>query len=247
MIYIMKRFLYLAFLMLTSVVMNAQDKMVLTSGKVVNVKVEEVTNTDLRFRMYDNLHGPILAEKLANIYYVQYEDGPMRIFNGRPARTRTDNYIPYYSPRQYAKPYSKQEMPPSGLTAQVDLYIQDMWGAGFMLRKEFNQYWGLNLGGASFMSGWKEIDGPKHFGLVNARLGGVRGYLPIVQNLKAYADVAPGYTYVYSYGNKYHFFGVDMGAGLYIHKNIALGYNLTLIVNGSGHVTYHWGRISILF
>ena len=87
MIFIMKKYLFLTILMLMSYALNAQDKMVLTSGKVINIRVVEVSGSDLKFRLYDNLQGPVLAEKLANIYYVKYENGPMQIFNGSPART----------------------------------------------------------------------------------------------------------------------------------------------------------------
>jgi len=242
---IVKKCLFIAILMLSSIGMSAQDKMVLTSGKTVNIRVVEVSGSDLRFRLYDNLQGPILSEKLANIYYVLYENGGMQVFNGRPPRT--NNYIPYYSPKQYAKPYDARQLPPSGLTTQIDLFVQDAWGAGFMLRKEMGEYFGLNLVGGSYMSGWSELDSPKHFGIINARLGGIRAYLPIVDNFKAYADLAPGYTHIYAYDNHHNFFGLDFSAGLQIHKNVALGYNLTFVVNGSGHITYHWGRISFLF
>ena len=249
MMIIMKKYLFLPLLMLISIVANAQDKMVLTSGKSVSIRVVEVNGSYLRFRLYENLQGPILSEKLANIYYVQYENGEMHIFNGRPART--NNYIPYYSPKQYNKPYTRDQLPPSGLTTQLDLYIQDAWGIGFMLRKEVNEYFAWNLIGASYMSGWNELKSPDHYGKVNVRLGGVRVYLPCVQNLRFYADVSVGYSFVYlsfpGIKQHSHLAGFDASAGLQIHKNLALGYNLNFIVNGSGHATYHWGRISFLF
>ena len=242
---IVKKCLFIAILMLSSIGMSAQDKMVLTSGKTINVRVVEVSGSDLRFRLYDNLQGPILSEKLVNIYYVLYENGGMQIFNGRPPRT--NNYIPYYSPKQYAKPYDTQQLPPSGLTTQIDMFVQDAWGVGFMLRKEMGEYFGLNLVGGSYMSGWNELKSPKHYGHVNVRLCGVRAYLPIYEDIRAFADVVPGYTYIYSYGNHSHCFGADFSAGFQIHRNVAISYNLDFIANGDGHATYHWGRISFLF
>lgn len=244
MIFIMKKYLFLTILMLMSYALNAQDKMVLTSGKVINIRVVEVSGSDLKFRLYDNLQGPVLAEKLANIYYVKYENGPMQIFNGSPART--NNYNPY-TMVNYSKPYTRQESPMSGFTAQVDLYIQNSWGVGFMLRKEFSKYIGMNLVGGSYMSGWNELKSPKHYGHVNVRLCGVRAYLPIYEDIRAFADVVPGYTYIYSYGNHSHCFGADFSAGFQIHRNVAISYNLDFIANGDGHATYHWGRISFLF
>lgn len=246
---IMKKYLVLLILMLTSFTVYAQDKVVLTSGKTIYVQVVETTNTELKFRAYDNLQGPILIEKLVNVYYVQYENGPMRIFNGSPART--NNYIPYQYSDQDFKSYSNQDLPSSGLTTQVDLFIQDAWGVGFMLRKEINKYIGVNIVGGSYMSGWNQMKSPNHYGQVNARLGGVRAYLPLMDKIRAYADVTLGYSYMYLNYNgikaHHHFGSFDASAGFQLHKNFAIGYNLNFVVNGDGHATYHWGRISFLF
>lgn len=171
------------------------------------------------------------------------------MFNSNPRRT--NNYIPYQYVSPYTKPYTSHDLPPSGLTTQIDLYVQDAWGIGFMLRKEVNEYFGINLVGGSYMSGWNEVKSPKHYGQVNARLGGVRVYLPCVENLRAFADVSLGYSYFYLNYNgikeHHHFAGFDASAGFQIHKNLALSYNLNFIVNGDGHATYHWGKISLLF
>jgi hypothetical protein len=245
----MKKILFLLYLTVMSVTLYAQDRVVYTSGKVINVRVVEVAGSDVKFRMLDNLQGPILTEKLVNIYYIQYQDGRMHIFNGFPQRV--NNYIPSQAYTPYTKPYTSLDLPPSGFTKQIDLYFQDAWGVGFMLRKEMNEYFGWNLIGASYMSGWNEVKSPEHYGQVNARLGGIRLYLPCVQNVRAYADVTLGYSFFYfNYPNlkrQTHFAGFDFSAGLQIHKNVALGYTLNLIVNGDGHATNHWGRVSLLF
>ena len=235
--------------MVMASVLYAQDKVVYTSGKSINVRVVETTNTELKFRLPDNPQGPILAEKLVNIYYVMYENGGMHIFNGHPARTVSYNPYQYMTP--YSKPYSSYDLPPSGLTTQVDVFIQDAWGVRFMLRKEINEYFGVNLVGGSYMSGWNSLRSPNHYGVVNARLGGIRAYLPCVENIRLYADLTLGYTYMYmNYDNlkqHHHLGSFDAGAGVQLHKNLAIGYNLHFVVNGNGHATYHWGRISLLF
>ena len=218
--------------------------MVLTSGKVVNIKVVDVSRSELRYRVYGQIQGPILAEKLANIYYVQYENGGMQIYNANPART--NNYVPYRPMNNY-KPYSREELPSSNLTTQIDLYIQDMWGVGTMLRKEFNQYVGLNIIGGSFMSSWYEYVGPNNFGIINARACGIRLYLPCVDPVRAYVEITPGFTHLYVADQHTNCFGFDFSAGFQIHKNVAIGYNLNYLTNKNGHATTHWGRISFLF
>ena len=97
------------------------------------------------------------------------------------------------------------------------------------------------------MSGWKKEDGPNNFGIINARLCGIRLSLPCVDIIRAYAEVTPGYTHMYGNGQHINLFGFDFSAGFQIHKNVAIGYNLNFVVNGTGHSTTHWGRISLLF
>ncbi|MBO7098863.1 MAG: hypothetical protein J6W21_03255 [Bacteroidaceae bacterium] len=147
----------------------------------------------------------------------------------------------------------------SKITGQFDLYVQDAWGVGIMVRKEFNPYFGWNIIGASFMSGWGQDETPDKVGIVNARLMGIRAHTNIFKNLGVYADVTPGYTYMYSsvfvntfyYGgyvdSKTHCFGLDCSAGFLLGKHLGLGYNFSFFANGNGNSHIHWGRISIIF
>jgi len=153
----------------------------------------------------------------------------------------------------------------SRYSGQADVYIQDGWGVGGMFRKEINKYLGWNLVGASFMSGFGVNETPDKVGVVNVRTMGLRAHTDLCKNLGVYADVTPGYTYMYSsvhvsnyyYGNglyysgdlgsKAHCFGLDVSAGFQLGKHLELGYNLAFYANGDGNSSTHWGRISILF
>lgn len=44
-----------------------------------------------------------------------------------------------------------------------------------------------------------------------------------------------------------HYFGLDFSVGIQIHKNIALGYNLSFIVNENESDIDHWAKLSFLF
>ena len=66
---------------------------------------------------------------------------------------------------------------------QADLYLQDKWGVGFTVRKETSPYFGWNLIGASYMSGWYKNECPKNFSIINVRLMGLRFQIPIYKNL----------------------------------------------------------------
>ena len=147
----------------------------------------------------------------------------------------------------------------SGLTVQFDFYVQDAWGVGLMLRKEINQYFGWNIIGGSFMSGWGQWETPNNVGVVNARLMGIRANAPIYKKLGVFAEITPGYTYMYAtlpvYSMSYsgmrsseaHCFGFDCSAGFVLNKHLALGYNFSFFANKNGNGHIHWGRVSIIF
>lgn len=159
----------------------------------------------------------------------------------------------------------KQE---SRFVKQVDLYLQDKWGVGFTLRKETSPNFGWNLLGASYMSGWYKSECPDNFSVVNVRMMGLRFNAPLSGDFKFYAEVLPGYTYVYQrtkyvsmyidWGStplyktstvKNHYFGLDCSAGFQVHKNISLGYNYTFLAtfNDTENRHIHWVRLSVLF
>lgn len=241
----MRKVFMMVILTIVSLSANAQDKLTFTSGKVLNVKVLDVSASELRYKMYDNPMGPVLIESLANIYYIKYQSGEMQIFNNNPVRT--NRYVPIYQPEN---PYRNSS---SSITTQFDLYFQDAWGAGFMLRKEINPYLGWNIIGISYMSSWYRLSGPDKNGVINVRLPGIRLYTPSYEDFRVYAEVNLGYTHLYypAYhvsGNNYYYdgysehtnaFGLDFSAGVQVHRNIAIGYNLTYVTNSMGSAKTH--------
>lgn len=144
----------------------------------------------------------------------------------------------------------------SKFTGQFDFYVRDAWGVGLTLRKETSQYFGWNLIGVSYMSGWRRFETPDKMGIVNIRAAGFRLGGPIYKKLRIYLEATPGYTFMYAkspvfYGNwgrieKAHCFGLDCGAGFQYNK-VALGYDFSFFANGNGNSHIHWGRISIIF
>ncbi|MBQ9525400.1 MAG: hypothetical protein IJR69_09835 [Bacteroidaceae bacterium] len=149
----------------------------------------------------------------------------------------------------------------SRFRGQFDFYVQDCWGIGLTLRKESSKYFGWNLIGVSYMSGWYRYETPDKLGIVNVRTAGVRFNVPIYKNFKFYAEATPGYTFMYAksleglgYGRYFwrstetaHCFGLDCSAGFQVIKDVTLGYNFSFFANGNGNSHIHWGRISIIF
>ncbi len=238
----MKRSGLLLVLALGAIVASAQDILTFKDSHVEKVKVLKVTPEGVTYRDFDDPNGPERYENRENLFSLKLE-------NGKYMKMKDSQKMNY----TYSDGKLYEEKPDRKYFGQFDLYIQDGWGLGFMLRRKLNNYAAWNLLGASYMSGWNN---PREFGVVNVRVMGLRLTTPNLSDNKLFAEVTPGYTFTYL--NKYdwfywrnvaqaHCFGLDFCAGIQISNKVAIGYNLNYMTNSKGSDTTHWGRISFLF
>ena len=248
----MKKTLFLIAFAASSFSLNAQDILVYKNGEVENVKVLEVSPTEIKYKKSNNLDGPVFIENRSNLFSVKYQNGEVQTFGEKNK-----------SERKRSLPPSIYSNPPK-FTHEVELFIGDGWGAGYQLRKDFNQYIGWDIIGVSYMS---EFKSPGKIGIVNIRPLGVKAYTPAYKAIRGYVGLKLGYTFGYEkyYYNQYfyinnqkyfeahtnyykeHFFGLDFSLGVQVHKNIAIGYNLNYITNHDGKLVNHMAKISFLF
>ena len=159
---------------------------------------------------------------------------------------------------------------------ELDFYLQNGWGLGWQLRKDFNKYVGWNIFGISYMSGFVS---PADYGQVNFKFLGVRGYTPSYKWIRGYIDLNMGYTLAYGgigadvddffddfdyddyygWGSYYSPGGYDYDNdtsvshhfGLDFGVGVQLGKHFTLGYNlnflAPGKVKSHWARIGFLF
>lgn len=211
----MKQFLFVAIFAACSISVSAQDILVRKSGEVENVKVLEVSPTEVKYKKSDNEDGPIFIEKRSNLYSVKYKSGEVQTFNDRLEQEGACNYYSCYGIEKK-------------LTHELDLYLGAGWGVGYQLRRDFNPYVGWNVFGISYMS---EFCNPRECGLVNFKLLGVRGNTPSYKWFRGYADLCLGYSLEYDYyagiyytsTDVYHHFGINLNVGAQVHKNFAFG------------------------
>lgn len=229
----MKKILFVAALFAGSLSMNAQDILVRKGGDVENVKVLEITPTEVKFKKFNNQNGPTFTERRSNLISVKFENGEVQKFNDAPGSllTATGEGMAYYSG------YGKDKR----FTNEVSLYIANVWGVGYQLRREFNPYIAWNIVGVSYIS---NFDDPSEMFTLNIRALGARGYTPSWKWIRGYADLNLGLGV-----NYYHYdwdfnFGLDFGVGVNVHKKIAIGYNLNYVASGG---TGHMAKISFLF
>lgn len=107
----MKKFYFLAALFFAfAVAAGAQDMIVLLNGSMIDVKVEEITPTEIKYRRSDNLNGPLIVISKNEVLSIKYENGTVEVINssGQPAVKST---APILKPDQL---YTSISFEPSG-------------------------------------------------------------------------------------------------------------------------------------
>ncbi|MDD2634546.1 MAG: TM2 domain-containing protein [Bacteroidales bacterium] len=76
---------------------NDCDEIILRNGNDISVKVTEVGTTEVKYRMCDNLSGPLFTKNKSEIFMIKYANGTSTVFNEEPANnnivSQTNNYI----------------------------------------------------------------------------------------------------------------------------------------------------------
>jgi hypothetical protein len=63
---------------------NAQDLIVLKDGNVIEAKVMEIYPSEIRYKRFDNLDGPMIIIPSANVLSIRYENGTTEVINSVP-------------------------------------------------------------------------------------------------------------------------------------------------------------------
>lgn len=231
----MKKTLFLIAFITSAFSLNAQDILVHKSGEAENVKVLEVSPTEVKFKKSNNPDGPVFIENRSNLSSIQFENGEVQTFE----KSYNQNDIYHY----YSK-YGKEKK----FIHEVDFLAGTGWGLGYQLRREFNPYVGWNIIGISYIA---TDFSPKEEGMINLKLLGVSGFTPSYKWIRGYADLNLGYTLGYETyywrtesTSFYNSFSMQVGLGIQLHKNIALGCNYIFCTEGNGFLG---ARISVLF
>lgn len=247
----------MAALAVCSLTMNAQDVLVRKGGDVENVKVLEVTPTEVKYKKINNLEGPTFTEKRSNLISVKYASGETQKFNDAPAFGEGGAEGDY----AYYEGYGKEKV----MTNELSFQFGDGWGIGYQLRREMNPYFAINIVGIHYQTSWEN---PDKGGNINFRFLGARGYSPSWKWIRGYVDLNLGYTLCWADSGvklsseekklveKYtgekvdddistsHHFGLDFGVGIQLHKKVAIGYSLTYLTDGG---TAHYAKLSFPF
>ena len=220
----MNKILFAAIFATSTLSLNAQDILVRKSGEVENVKLLEVSPTEVKYKKSNNEDGPVFIEKRSNLYSVKYKNGEVLVFNKASKTTPqkdmeqkvigTKNHVlnedsmnlisvkNQYGEAQRINDRLEKRKDTSyydnngrgRVTHELDFYIANGWGIGYQLRKEFNPYIGWDIVAFSYVSRFKS---PADDGLLDIKLLGVRGYTPSCKAVRGYIDLSIGYSFAY--------------------------------------------------
>ena len=100
----------------SSLSVYGQDILVRKGGDVENVKVVEVTPTEVKYKKTSNLNGPVFVENRSRLICVRYENGETQKFNDRPNGDSISlkeivgygRFIVSYSPTRFHNEYDSE-------------------------------------------------------------------------------------------------------------------------------------------
>jgi hypothetical protein len=73
------------FTFFTGVIALGQDIIVQKTGEEIKAKVEQVLDTEIKYRKFDNLSGPLYSIKKSEVFMIKYENGSKDLFNTQTA------------------------------------------------------------------------------------------------------------------------------------------------------------------
>ncbi|MCL2411313.1 MAG: hypothetical protein FWC97_06685 [Treponema sp.] len=80
----------IVFLLIGISAVAAQDLIILRDGNVIEARVTEISTTEIRYRRFDFLDGPIFVAPVANVLSIRFEGGTVQVFNqAAPAHVAT--------------------------------------------------------------------------------------------------------------------------------------------------------------
>ena len=91
--------LLLLVLFLSGVSVSAQDVITLRNGDQIRARVTEISQSEIRYKQFDNLEGATRVISRADVFAINYENGTRDVFNPLTG-TGTGTQIPQHSANQ---------------------------------------------------------------------------------------------------------------------------------------------------
>ena len=164
-----KLYLLTALFLAFAVSVSALDTIVFLNGTMIDVKLEEITPTEIKYRRADNLNGPLITINKSDVFSIKYDNGTTEVINPAapaqsraPAGPRLDPKKLYtgvsFEPSGFISggPSATLEFSKGAVNSSVHVSFPSLAlnstikGFGFGVGGSLNYYWGGPIGGFFF-------------------------------------------------------------------------------------------------
>ncbi len=87
----MKKLLFITFIVFSSLIINAQDILIMQSGEEIETKIVEVNPTQVKYTLYGDPEGPIYIVNRADAFMIKYADGSKDVLNQKSPMAVNEN------------------------------------------------------------------------------------------------------------------------------------------------------------
>jgi hypothetical protein len=87
----MKKIILLFFILTAVFQLNGQDIITKKSGEEIQSKIIEITTSEVKYKKYDNLGGPIYSILKNEVFFIKYENGTKEVINTLENNNKSNN------------------------------------------------------------------------------------------------------------------------------------------------------------
>jgi hypothetical protein len=96
----MKKLLFTCLALFVIIACQAQDILTKRNGDELQVVVQEITPTEVKYKRFDNLQGPLISILKSEVFMIKYENGTKTVITEAPAQQVATPAPVYYSQEQ---------------------------------------------------------------------------------------------------------------------------------------------------
>jgi len=240
----MKKFFILAVLFLTlAVFANAQDIIVLVNGNMIDAKILEILPSEIRYRRFDNLNGPVYVINKNEVYSIRFENGTVEVISQAvvlgqqappPASAAFDPNKLYFSlsfdpsgflmggpsvTADFAKGAGISSLHASFPTLALNSTAE---GFGFGFGGSLNHIWNGKLGGF-YLGGLFEWNAFPYMATVSNPYGSYNPYTDSYSS-KDVLEETTAHNFIFALNGGYRFV---TKSGIFFRTGISVGFSLS--------------------
>jgi hypothetical protein len=123
----MKNILNILTILLIVLKLNAQDVITKKNSDDIKAKVLEVTNSEIKFKRFEDINGPTFSLLKSEVLMVRYENGTKDVFNDKQSTSSSDDEMRAKG-TQDAKIYYRGAKSGAGWTAAATVLTSPLLG-----------------------------------------------------------------------------------------------------------------------